>query len=83
MSSKRVTATIKFTKPGLQPPVYLAGSFSDPVWHPREMQYILDEHNEHLYHTDVEVEEGKEYQYKFRLGEGDWWVLNEESQIGT
>ena len=22
------------------------------------------------------------YQYKFRLGEGDWWVLDEQSTVG-
>jgi hypothetical protein len=47
------------------------------------MQYLTGKHNEHQYYKHVEVEEGKEYQYKFRLGEGDWWVLNEESPIGT
>lgn len=46
------------------------------------MQHILDEHNEHQFHKTVEIEEGKEYQYKFRIGNGDWWVLDEDSEIG-
>lgn len=83
MAPNKVSVTIRFTKAGLQPPVYLAGSFSNPAWLPLPMQYIIDEHNEHQYHKDIEVEEGAEYQYKFRLGEGDWWVLNEESPIAT
>jgi hypothetical protein len=82
MAPKKVPVGVKFSKPGAQPPIYLAGSFSDPAWQPQEMQYAVDEQNEHQFHKEVEVEEGKEYQYKFRIGEGDWWVLNEDSPIG-
>jgi hypothetical protein len=31
---------------------------------------------------EVSVQEGRQYQYKFRLGEGEWWVLNEEAPTG-
>jgi hypothetical protein len=35
------------------------------------------------FYKEVQAEEGKEYQYKFRVGEqGDWWMLNEESPTG-
>lgn len=78
--TQKVSVTVRFSKSGLQPPVFLAGSFSD--WQPQEMHHILSEHNEHEYYRQVEVESGKEYQYKFRIGEGDWWVLDEGSQIG-
>lgn len=46
------------------------------------MQYTTDEKNEHEFYHEVEVEEGKEYQYKFRIGLGDWWILNEGSPTG-
>jgi hypothetical protein len=77
------TISVKFSKPGTQPPVYVAGSFSDPAWQPQEMQHTIDESNEYEYHKDVQVEDGKDYQYKFRIGEGDWWILNENSPTGT
>lgn len=81
MAPNRVPVTVKFSKPGVQPPVYLAGSFSDPAWQPQEMQHTT-ESAEYMYKKEVEVEEGKEYQYKFRIGEGDWWVVDDNSQIG-
>ena len=75
------TATVKYSKPGTIPPIYLAGSFSS--WEPQEMQYTTDANNEHEFFKEVEVEQGKEYQYKFRLGHvGDWWILNEDSPTG-
>lgn len=82
MESKKVTVTIKYSKAGTQPPIYIAGSFSDPEWRPEEMQYTTDESNEHTFFTELEVEGGKEYQYKFRVGPGDWWILDEDSAIG-
>jgi hypothetical protein len=83
MAPKTVAVIVEYAKPGTQPPVFLAGSFSDPEWQPQEMQYTTDEHNEHIYRKEVQVEEGKQYQYKFRMGLGDWWVLNEDSPTGT
>jgi hypothetical protein len=47
------------------------------------MEYTTTGDNEYEYHKDVQVEEGKEYQYKFRIGEGDWWILNEDAPTGT
>lgn len=76
------TVTVRYSKPGTQPPIYLAGSFS--AWQPEEMQYTTDANNEHEFYKEVEVEPGKEYQYKFRLGHvGDWWILNEDSPTVT
>jgi hypothetical protein len=80
MAPKKVSVTVKFSKPGIQPPIYLAGSFSE--WQPQEMQHTVVGENEYHYHKDLELEEGSEYQYKFRIGEGDWWTLDEGSQIG-
>lgn len=83
MAPKSVSATVKYHKPGTTPPVYLAGSFSEPVWQPKEMEHTVAEDNELDFHSEVQVEEGREYQYKFRIGDGDWWVLNEDSPSGT
>jgi hypothetical protein len=82
MTARKSIVSISFSKPGIQPPVYLAGSFSNPAWLPQPMPFTVGQGNEHQFHATVEVEEGGEYQYKFRIGEGDWWVLNEDSPTG-
>jgi hypothetical protein len=82
MAPKTVVVTVKYDKPGTRPPVYLAGSFSDPQWQPEEMRYTSNGDNDFQYYSTFEVEEGQEYQYKFRIGEGDWWVLNEDAPSG-
>ncbi|KIV90042.1 hypothetical protein, variant [Exophiala mesophila] len=72
-----VTTTIRFSRPDVQPPVYVAGSFSK--WSPIEMKLDTNEstestNNHFSYQTDLEP--GK-YEFKFKLGPGDWWVLDE------
>lgn len=80
MSLKKIPVTVNYASPGAQPPVYLAGSFSD--WHPEEMEFTTDANDEHLFKKEVMVEEGGVFQYKFRIGDGDWWVLNEQAPTG-
>ena len=74
--------TITYRKPGTQPPVFLAGSFTDPQWVPREMEYTQDEDGEYKYTSQIRAVPGHEYQFKFRVGEGDSWVLDENSPVG-
>lgn len=81
MANQKHTVSITFSKKGAQPPVYLAGSFSTPAWQPALMQFTTAKDNEHQFNADIDVDEGAEYQYKFRIGEGDW-VLNEYSPAG-
>lgn len=73
---------ITFSSAGLQPPVYFAGSLGPQPWEPVEMKYTQTENGEHEFWQEFDAEEG-EYQYKFRLGPGDWWVLDEDKSIGT
>jgi hypothetical protein len=80
IAPKKSSVVITYSKLGIQPPIYVAGSFCN--WQPQEMQHTIDELGEYRFTKDVEVEEGKEYQYKFRVGEGDWWLLNEDEQTG-
>jgi len=47
------------------------------------MQRTVDKQGEYTFTKEVEVEEGQEYQYKFRVGEGDWWLLNEDQPTVT
>jgi hypothetical protein len=82
MSSKKVSVTLTYASSGAQPPVFLAGSFSEPEWGPQEMEFTTGENGELHFHKEVEVDEGGEYQYKFRIGHGDWWELNEQAPTG-
>ena len=82
MASEKVPTTITFFHEGTIPPVYLAGSFSQPPWTPEEMEYTVDD-GQHHFTKLVELERDVEYQYKFRLGhEGNWWVLNDNAPKG-
>jgi hypothetical protein len=71
-----VSTVITFSKPDIQGPVYVAGSFTE--WSPIEMtcESTASGQNKFSYTTDLNP--GK-FQYKFRLGPGDWWVLDEST----
>jgi hypothetical protein len=77
MASSKVSAAITYEKPGTQPPMYVAGTFSDPPWEAHEMDYDTDDKGEHTFSQKVEGEPGSKIQYKFRVGPGNWWVLHE------
>ncbi|KAM3416345.1 hypothetical protein BST61_g7949 [Cercospora zeina] len=68
--------TLEYSSPGLQPPVYIATSLSDPQWEPIEMEGTKDNGGEYHFSKSFNAHEG-EYQYKLRLGPGDWWVCDE------
>ncbi|KEF59960.1 uncharacterized protein A1O9_04808 [Exophiala aquamarina CBS 119918] len=74
-----VSTTITFSKADVQPPVFVAGSFTK--WSPLEMQVKRSETPgpvENQFSFEIDLQPG-EYQYKFRLGPGDWWVLDDAS----
>ncbi|KAL7627031.1 hypothetical protein AAE478_003807 [Parahypoxylon ruwenzoriense] len=77
MTLQKVPVTFTYQKDGIDPPVYIAGSFSDPPWQPQEMAASTDQHGGHIFTKQVMVEDGSEIQYKFRLGSGNWWALDE------
>lgn len=78
---------LSYARPGTRPPIYLAGSFTAPPWTPREMSYVekpskdMPDVTECDFYTDVSLPEGT-WQYKFRIGTGDWWGLNEHADTG-
>lgn len=76
-----VTTTIKYRKRGVRPPVFVAGSFSDPEWVPREMNWVLDDRGESLFTTEIDVDADRNYQYKFKVGQGNDWDLDDQSPI--
>ncbi|KAF9874084.1 hypothetical protein CkaCkLH20_08456 [Colletotrichum karsti] len=74
-----VSVTLTYRQPGTQPPIFVAGSFSDPQWQPLEMDFTTEEGGEHTFYKNVEVPPSSQIQYKFRVGLGDWWALNEDA----
>ena len=68
--------TITYSSPGLQPPVYITTSLSEPQWDLLEMGCSESSSGEWEFSKTFFAVEG-EYQYKFRLGPGDWWVCDE------
>ncbi|KAI0386121.1 hypothetical protein F5Y04DRAFT_116175 [Hypomontagnella monticulosa] len=77
MPRQKVPITFTYQKTGTNPPIYVAGSFSNPPWQPQEMDVSTDEHGTHLFSKQVMVDDGSEIQYKFRIGPGDWWALDD------
>lgn len=79
MASATVPAIIEYKKPGTQPPLFVAGTFSEPAWTPEEMDFTRDPDGEHQFLKRIEVLPGSKIQYKFRIGTENWWVLNEDA----
>lgn len=72
-----VSTTITFENTSVTPPVFVAGTFTK--WTAVELECettITDNIASYTYTKNFEIEAG-EQQYKFRLGPGDWWVVDE------
>ncbi|KAI1772386.1 hypothetical protein F4818DRAFT_444211 [Hypoxylon cercidicola] len=83
MARGRVPITFTYKKKGTYPPIFVAGSFSDPPWQPQEMDVSIDQHGGHFFTKTVMVDDGSEIQYKFRIGLGDWWALDDSADTVT
>jgi hypothetical protein len=81
-SQSQVPLALSYQKDGTRPPIYVAGSFSDPPWRPLEMDVSTNEHGEHVFTKEAMVEPGSNIQYKFRIGPGEWWGVDERQDIG-
>jgi hypothetical protein len=77
-----LTVTLTYRKPGTRPPVYVAGTFTDPPWVPQEMACAPDGGGEVTFSKTCALKPGVDLQYKFRVGTGDWWVLDEGRPTG-
>lgn len=82
MAVPTVPYTIFYANHEADEPIFVAGSFSDPPWRPQQMRLSLDERNRRVFVAELDLQPGKEYQYKLRIGEGDDWVLSEAHSIG-
>jgi hypothetical protein len=83
MASTQASAVITYHKPGTQPPLYVAGTFSNPPWQPHEMDRTAREDGEYDFKKEVRGAPGSKIQYKFRIGDGNWWVLQEDHPTTT
>lgn len=72
--------TLTYRKPGTIPPVFVAGSFSEPPWEAQELSQDAEEGSGSFSRT-FSITPGT-YQYKFRFGTGDWWVTDETQETG-
>ncbi|RYO77299.1 hypothetical protein DL766_000225 [Monosporascus sp. MC13-8B] len=77
--ASQVSVKLTYQKDDTSPPVYVAGSFSDPPWQPLEMACSKDEHGQNLFFKEINASEGAEIQYKFRVGP-ETWVLSESAE---
>ncbi|KAI1180100.1 hypothetical protein F4777DRAFT_574382 [Nemania sp. FL0916] len=82
MSSRKVPLTFTFHRAGVQPPLFVAGTFSDPPWQPLVMDASTDQHGDFIFSKEVMVDECSEIQYKFRHAFGDWWALDPHADTG-
>ncbi|KAF4553405.1 Hypothetical protein D9617_7g031320 [Elsinoe fawcettii] len=71
---------ISYRSKGLRPPVYISTSLTDPEWTPKELHSEVQDDGELEFWRQFQAEEGV-YQYKFRLGPGDWWALDESKPV--
>jgi hypothetical protein len=74
------TVTINYKQPGTTPPIFVAGSFTEPLWQPTELDYE-QVNGEYIFSKSFEVMPGR-HQYKFRIGNGDWWICDNAKDTG-
>ncbi|CAK7268637.1 hypothetical protein SEPCBS57363_003194 [Sporothrix epigloea] len=77
MAKDDVAVEITYNSTELQPPLWVAGTFSNPPWTPSEMLHRTTANGESIFSKTIHVRPGTLVQYKFRIGSGDWWVLDE------
>lgn len=82
MAQTLASTTITYHKPGTRPPLYVAGTFSDPPWQPQEMDHTARDDGEYDFRKEIHVEPGSTIQYKFRVGDGEW-VLKDDGPTTT
>jgi len=79
MSSRKIPVMFTFHGRGVQPPLFVAGTFSDPPWQPYEMEASVDQHGDFIFTKKIMINEASDIQYKFRNASGDWWALDPDA----
>lgn len=76
-STDVIPAFITYQRPNTRPPIFVAGTYSDPPWQPEEMEYTTNAEGHHVFRKEVFAKPGSKIQYKFRVGTGNWWAVDE------
>lgn len=81
LSRPKIPVTITFFHPNTSPPVYVATSLTNPPWQVVEMDVKQERtpSGDLIFDKKFDAVEAGEYQYKFRLGPGDWWVCDDNA----
>lgn len=82
MAPRQVPVTFTYHKNGTEPPVFVAGTFTSPPWEPLEMDSEQDVDGHYTFSKTATADEDTEIQYKFRIGTGNWWVLDGNETVG-
>ncbi|KAL7798414.1 P-loop containing nucleoside triphosphate hydrolase protein [Trichoderma ceciliae] len=83
MSSTALPYTLTYRNPGAEPPIFLAGNFTDAEWGLQEMSFSREDGGEYVFESRILVELGREYQFKFKAGKDGPWVLDESRTTAT
>ncbi|KAK7530155.1 uncharacterized protein J3D65DRAFT_640359 [Phyllosticta citribraziliensis] len=85
LSRPKIPVTITFYHPSTSPPVFVATSLTNPPWQVVEMDVKQERtpSGDLIFEKKFDAVEAGEYQYKFRLGPGDWWVCDDNAPTGT
>ncbi|TLD31636.1 hypothetical protein PspLS_02221 [Pyricularia sp. CBS 133598] len=81
MTPAKVPVTITLSKEGVQPPLYIAGTFSDPLWQPEEMEVSVGEDGKQLFKSRLLASPGAEIHYKFKTANGDWFLDDKSESV--
>ncbi|TLS30154.1 hypothetical protein PpBr36_03486 [Pyricularia pennisetigena] len=81
MTPAKVPVIITFSKDGVQPPLYIAGTYSDPPWQLEEMEVSVGEDGKHLFKKRLLSSPGAEIHYKFKMAHGDWFLDDKSESV--
>ena len=75
---------IVYPYPEAEPPIFVAGDFTDPPWDPHELNYEKTSTGESRFSRSFNITDG-EWQYKFRLGSNsseEQWICDNNTETG-
>ncbi|POS85825.1 hypothetical protein EPUL_003365 [Erysiphe pulchra] len=76
------TFRIRYSSKDAKSPVYIAGTFTNPPWQLLKMKSLEPETSiESKFEIRLDLAKGQDYEYKFRVGRDEHWILNEEEPI--
>lgn len=81
MAPTKVPVVITLRKNGARPPLYIAGTFSDPPWQPEEMSSTVAEDGQHVFEARLLASPGAQIQYKFKMAGGEWFLDEEADSV--